>query len=83
MFACVKLAFRRVCCVYGLDCKNSIIHLSQPCVFLYTYLYLSGFYYGPSDEPGGGDKASEEKRKDQSTPVLSPSQGSPEAKEER
>lgn len=36
-----------------------------------------------SDEPGGGDKASEEKRKEQTTPVVSPSQGSPEAKEER
>uniref|UniRef100_I3JRX3 Transcription elongation factor n=1 Tax=Oreochromis niloticus TaxID=8128 RepID=I3JRX3_ORENI len=34
------------------------------------------------DEPGAGDKASEEKRKEQSTPVVSPSQGSPEAKEE-
>ncbi|TKS79643.1 Transcription elongation factor A protein 1 [Collichthys lucidus] len=33
------------------------------------------------DEPGGGDKPSEEKRKEQTTPV-SPSQGSPEAKEE-
>uniref|UniRef100_A0A3P9HA51 Transcription elongation factor n=1 Tax=Oryzias latipes TaxID=8090 RepID=A0A3P9HA51_ORYLA len=30
----------------------------------------------------GGDKASEEKRKEQTTPVVSPSQGSPEAKEE-
>lgn len=36
----------------------------------------------PPDEPGGGDKSSEEKRKEQTTPV-SPSQGSPEAKEER
>ncbi|XP_073347206.1 transcription elongation factor A protein 1 isoform X1 [Pagrus major] len=34
------------------------------------------------DEPGGGDKPSEEKRKEQTTPVVSPSQGSPEAKEE-
>uniref|UniRef100_A0A3P8PS63 Transcription elongation factor n=1 Tax=Astatotilapia calliptera TaxID=8154 RepID=A0A3P8PS63_ASTCA len=34
------------------------------------------------DEPGAADKASEEKRKEQSTPVVSPSQGSPEAKEE-
>uniref|UniRef100_A0A3Q4GPM7 Transcription elongation factor n=1 Tax=Neolamprologus brichardi TaxID=32507 RepID=A0A3Q4GPM7_NEOBR len=34
------------------------------------------------DEPGAGDKTSEEKRKEQSTPVVSPSQGSPEAKEE-
>ncbi|XP_056149205.1 transcription elongation factor A protein 1 [Lampris incognitus] len=34
------------------------------------------------DEPGGVDKPSEEKKKEQSTPVLSPSQGSPEAKEE-
>ncbi|KAI3374810.1 hypothetical protein L3Q82_021363 [Scortum barcoo] len=34
------------------------------------------------DEPGGGDKSSDEKRKEQSTPVVSPSQGSPEAKEE-
>uniref|UniRef100_A0A3Q3EJY2 Transcription elongation factor n=1 Tax=Kryptolebias marmoratus TaxID=37003 RepID=A0A3Q3EJY2_KRYMA len=33
------------------------------------------------DEPGGAEKASDEKRKDQ-TPVVSPSQGSPEAKEE-
>uniref|UniRef100_A0A7N9AUP8 Transcription elongation factor n=1 Tax=Mastacembelus armatus TaxID=205130 RepID=A0A7N9AUP8_9TELE len=33
------------------------------------------------DEPGGGDKPSDEKRKEQTTPV-SPSQGSPEAKEE-
>lgn len=48
-----------------------------------TYLYLFDFYYDTSDEPGGADKASDEKRKDQSTPVLSPSQGSPEAKEER
>uniref|UniRef100_A0A3Q1GE67 Transcription elongation factor n=1 Tax=Acanthochromis polyacanthus TaxID=80966 RepID=A0A3Q1GE67_9TELE len=30
----------------------------------------------------GGDKASDEKRKEQTTPVVSPSQGSPEAKEE-
>lgn len=35
------------------------------------------------DEPGGGDKPSEEKRKEPTTPVVSPSQGSPEAKEER
>lgn len=35
------------------------------------------------DEPGGGDKPSDEKRKEQTTPVVSPSQGSPEAKEER
>uniref|UniRef100_A0A8C6LZ58 Transcription elongation factor n=1 Tax=Nothobranchius furzeri TaxID=105023 RepID=A0A8C6LZ58_NOTFU len=34
------------------------------------------------DEPGGGEKPSDEKRKDQTTPVVSPSQGSPEAKEE-
>ncbi|KAG7268271.1 hypothetical protein CRUP_036255 [Coryphaenoides rupestris] len=34
------------------------------------------------DEPGGGDKSSEEKRKEQNTPVVSPSEGSPEAKEE-
>uniref|UniRef100_A0A3Q3WUD2 Transcription elongation factor n=1 Tax=Mola mola TaxID=94237 RepID=A0A3Q3WUD2_MOLML len=34
------------------------------------------------DEPGGGEKPSEEKRKEQTTPVVSPSQGSPEAKEE-
>lgn len=33
------------------------------------------------DEPGSGDKPSDEKRKEQTTPV-SPSQGSPEAKEE-
>jgi len=33
------------------------------------------------DEPGGGDKSSEEKRKEPSTPA-SPSQGSPEPKEE-
>lgn len=36
-----------------------------------------------SDEPGGGDKPSDDKRKEQTTPVVSPSQGSPEAKEER
>lgn len=35
------------------------------------------------DEPGGGDKPSDDKRKEQTTPVVSPSQGSPEAKEER
>ena len=35
------------------------------------------------DEPGGGEKPSDEKRKEQTTPVVSPSQGSPEAKEER
>ncbi|XP_035527380.1 transcription elongation factor A protein 1 isoform X2 [Morone saxatilis] len=34
------------------------------------------------DEPGNGDKSSDEKRKEQTTPVVSPSQGSPEAKEE-
>ncbi|XP_030220655.1 transcription elongation factor A protein 1 isoform X1 [Gadus morhua] len=34
------------------------------------------------DEPGGGDKSSEDKRKEQNSPVMSPSQGSPEAKEE-
>ncbi|XP_075877840.1 transcription elongation factor A protein 1 isoform X4 [Nelusetta ayraudi] len=34
------------------------------------------------DEPGGGDKPSDDKRKEQTTPVVSPSQGSPEAKEE-
>lgn len=33
------------------------------------------------DEPGGGDKSSEDKRKEQNTPV-SPAEGSPEAKEE-
>ncbi|KAM9789764.1 LOW QUALITY PROTEIN: transcription elongation factor A protein 1 [Neosynchiropus ocellatus] len=33
------------------------------------------------DEPGGGDKPSDEKRKEQTT-AVSPSQGSPEAKEE-
>lgn len=36
-----------------------------------------------ADEPGGGDKPSDDKRKEQTTPVVSPSQGSPEAKEER
>lgn len=36
-----------------------------------------------ADEPGGGDKPSDEKRKEQTTPVVSPSQGSPEPKEER
>lgn len=35
------------------------------------------------DEPGSGDKPSDDKRKEQTTPVVSPSQGSPEAKEER
>uniref|UniRef100_A0A3Q3KIM8 Transcription elongation factor A (SII), 1 n=1 Tax=Monopterus albus TaxID=43700 RepID=A0A3Q3KIM8_MONAL len=34
------------------------------------------------DEPGGGEKPSDEKRKEQAAPVVSPSQGSPEAKEE-
>ncbi|PWA25423.1 hypothetical protein CCH79_00005458, partial [Gambusia affinis] len=34
------------------------------------------------DEPGGGEKAPDEKRKEQTTPVVSPSQGSPEPKEE-
>lgn len=43
---------------------------------------LSSITHAP-DEPGGGDKSSDEKRKEQSTPVVSPSQGSPEAKEER
>ncbi|KAM3866253.1 transcription elongation factor A protein 1 [Diretmus argenteus] len=33
-------------------------------------------------EPGAGDKPSEEKRKEQMTPVVSPAEGSPEAKEE-
>ncbi|CDQ84425.1 unnamed protein product [Oncorhynchus mykiss] len=37
------------------------------------------------DEPGGGDKSLEEKRKEPSTPtsLVSPSQGSPEPREER
>ncbi len=35
------------------------------------------------DEPGGGEKPSDDKKKEQTTPVVSPSQGSPEAKEER
>ncbi|MEQ2279428.1 Transcription elongation factor A protein 1 [Ameca splendens] len=35
-----------------------------------------------SDEPGGGEKAPDEKRKEQTTPIVSPSQESPEAKEE-
>ncbi|XP_045075259.1 transcription elongation factor A protein 1 isoform X2 [Coregonus clupeaformis] len=37
------------------------------------------------DEPGGGDKSSEEKRKEPSTPTstVSPTQGSPEPREER
>lgn len=35
------------------------------------------------DEPSGGDKNSEEKKKEPAAPVASPSQGSPEPKEER
>ncbi|XP_046883466.1 transcription elongation factor A protein 1 [Hypomesus transpacificus] len=34
------------------------------------------------DEPGGGDKSTEDKRKDSTMPVVCPSQGSPEPKEE-
>ncbi|XP_061588533.1 transcription elongation factor A protein 1 [Cololabis saira] len=34
------------------------------------------------DEPGGGEKPSDEKRKEPTTPTSTPSQGSPEAKEE-
>lgn len=46
-------------------------------------LICSLFIICSPDEPGGGDKPSDEKRKEQTTPVVSPSQGSPEAKEER
>lgn len=50
------------------------------CIWL---LFVLAWFRLPSDEPGGAEKASEEKRKDQTTPVVSPSQGSPEEKEER
>lgn len=36
-----------------------------------------------TDEPAGGDKPSEEKKKEPATPVMSQSQGSPEPREER
>lgn len=50
--------------------------------FNINLVQMCDFPCGP-DEPGGGDKPSDEKRKEQTTPVVSPSQGSPEAKEER
>lgn len=55
-------------------------------LFLYpSVMFLPALFFisCTPDEPGGGDKPSEEKRKEQTTPVVSPSQGSPEAKEER
>lgn len=36
-----------------------------------------------TDEPAGGDKPSEEKKKESAAPVMSQSQGSPEPREER
>lgn len=52
--------------------------------FVGLCLYHFHLYDFPTvDEPGGGEKPSDEKRKEQTTPVVSPSEGSPEAKEER
>lgn len=52
--------------------------------FNINFLQMCDFFFPCTpDEPGGGDKPSDDKRKEQTTPVVSPSQGSPEAKEER
>eukprot|EP00064_Thunnus_orientalis_P006613 superscaffoldBa00000695_g6631 len=47
-----------------------------------AYLPAAVLTLALTDEPGGGEKPADEKRKEQTTPVVSPSQGSPEAKEE-